>query len=119
MSGLGKGSLEDFPPSHREHPGRDVLQAMPPLQFHFPPWAPPHVRYCPVRSLYVAGISSRGPSFGQATHTHKLHTYAGTRVLIWRWAGVALYNRVFAQSIITHHHGVGGVFLPWAKGLGP
>ena len=31
-------------------------------------------QYWPRRSLYEGGISSRGPSFGRATHTHKLHT---------------------------------------------
>ena len=34
----------------------------------------PHHTYWLGRSLYEGGISSRGPSFGRATHTHKLDT---------------------------------------------
>ena len=32
-------------------------------------------------------------------------------------ARIALYNRLFARSIVTRRRGVGGVLLPWGKGL--
>ena len=32
---------------------------------------------------------------------------------------IALFNRLFAWSILTYRNGVRGVFLPWGKGLKP
>jgi len=52
-----------------------------------------------------------------SSHPHTQTSYAGTKELIQQGAGVALYNFLFARSIVTCRHGVGGVFLPWAKGL--
>ena len=43
---------------------------------------------------------------GAPPHLHTQTSYAGTRVLIRRRAGIALYNRLFAWSIITRRHGV-------------
>ena len=43
-------------------------------------------------------------------------SYAGTREFMRQRARVALYNRLFPQSIVTRRHGV-GVLLPWGKGL--
>jgi len=44
-------------------------------------------------------------------------SYAHTRALIRRRAGIAPYNRLFARSIVTRLRGVASVFLPWGKGL--
>jgi len=34
-----------------------------------------------------------------------------------RQVGIALYNCLFAWSIVTRHWGVRDIFLPWGKGL--
>jgi len=49
--------------------------------------------------------------------THTQTSYVGTRALIRPQAGIALYNCLFARSIVSRRCGVGGVFMPWGKGL--
>ena len=107
MPGPGKGPLEDYPPSHRERKGRDVLLAPPPLRFRFPPWALTHFMS---RALSLWGW--KGPLL-RSSHSHTQATYTGKRDLIRRQAQVALYNCLFARSIVTRRRGVGSVFLPW------
>ena len=69
------------------------------------------------RSLYEGGRNFfKGPLL-QLSHSHMQTKYAGTRELIWRWAGVACCNCLFAWSILTRCRSVGGVYLPWGKGL--
>ena len=58
----------------------------------------PRHTFWPRHTLYEGGISSKGPSFGRATHTNKLHT--GTSMLIWWRVGIALYICLFAESIL-------------------
>ena len=66
----------------------------------------------PGRHLYEGRMGTRGPS--PLAHTT---SYADTRAFMRRRARVALYNRLFAQSIVTPRCGVGGEIPPWGKGL--
>ena len=55
---------------------------------------------------------------GAPLHSHtQLHMQYGTRVFMWQRVRIALYNRLFARSIITCRRGVGGEIHPWGKGL--
>ena len=47
----------------------------------------------------------------------QLHMQVLHRAFMQRQARTALYNRLFALSIVTRYHGVGGILLPWGKGL--
>ena len=68
-------------PSKKQCPSQQMLQgsAFSPvsLSLTFLHW--PHFTYQPGCCFYEGGMSSRGPSFGRATHTNKLHRYTGTR----------------------------------------
>ena len=68
--------------------------------------------YRPGRILYEGRMGTRGPS--PPAHTT---SYAGTRAFMRRRVRIALYNCLFARSIITHCRGVVGEILPWGKGL--
>ena len=54
---------------------------------------------------------------GAPPHLHTQTSYAGTRALIRRWTRIALYNRLFARSIVTRCRGVGFILIPWGRGL--
>ena len=54
----------------------------------------------------------QGPS--SLTHTT---SNVGTREFMQQWVRVPLYICLFARSIVTRRRGIGGVFLPWGKGL--
>jgi len=72
----------------------------------------------PATCTGLGAVSMKVECFqGAPTHSHTQTPYAGTREFMWRRARVALYNRLFARSILTRHHGMGDVFLPWGKGL--
>ena len=60
------------------------------------------------RHLYEGGLGARGSSL--LTHTTP---YPIPR----RRSRIALYNRLFAQSIITRRRGMGYKIPPWGKGL--
>ena len=47
---------------------------------------------------------------GAPPHLHTQTSNAGTRALMRRRARIALYNHLFAQSIVTRHRSVRGVF---------
>jgi len=83
-----------------------------PHRFHFP--NEPHQMYWPGRYLYEGGMGTRGPSPLTLTTS-----YTGTKEFMRRWVPVmvSLYNRLFARSINTRRRGMGGIFLPWSKGL--
>ena len=70
--------------------------------------------YWPGRYLYEGGMGTRGPSPLTLTTS-----YTGTTEFMRWWVPVmvSLYNRLFARSINTRHRGMGGIFLPWSKGL--
>ena len=53
---------------------------------------------------------------GAPPQLHTQTSYAGTRALVWRRARIALYNRLFSRSIITHCRGMRSVSLPLGKG---
>ena len=72
----------------------------------------PRHTYRPGRSLYEGGMGTRGPF--PLTHTT---SNAGTRAFMLRRARIALYNRLYARSIVTHRRGVGGKIPLWGKGL--
>jgi len=65
--------------------------------------------------LKVGGHSRAPPSGELLSHTKT--SYPGTKEFMRRWARVARYNNLFTRFIITRRCGVGGVFLPWGKGL--
>ena len=75
----------------------------------------PHHTYWPGRSFYEVGISSRGPSFGGATHTHKLHMQG--LGIIHGSGRICLLQSSLLAVLYTRCHGVGGVFQLWGKGL--
>ena len=72
----------------------------------------PRHMYQPGHYLYEGGMGTRGPS--PLTDTT---SYAGTREFMRRQARVTHYNCLFARSIVTRRHGVGGVLIPGGKGL--
>jgi len=53
---------------------------------------------------------------GAPLHSHTT-SYAGTRAFMQRRVRIALYNRLFAQSIVTRRRGVCGEIPPWGKWL--
>ena len=74
------------------------------------PWAPPYV-------------TARAPSLWRRTGYKGLlssYTHNFIRILYpipRRRVRIALYNCLFARSIITHCHGLGYKIPPWGKGL--
>jgi len=54
---------------------------------------------------------------GAPLHSHTQTSYAGTRALMRHRARVALYNCLFARSIVALSSGVGDKIPPWGKGL--
>jgi len=52
---------------------------------------------------------------GAPIHSHTQTSYAGTRVFMWHRARVALYNRLFARSIVALCSGVGGKIPPMGQ----
>ena len=54
---------------------------------------------------------------GARLHSHIQTSYAGTRAIMRHRARVALYNRLFARSIVALCSGVGDKIPPWGKGL--
>ena len=75
----------------------------------------PRFTYRPGPCFHEGGMSSRGPSFGQDTHTHKLHMQGlGT---IHGGGLICPLQLSFLAVLYTCRHGVGGVFLSWGRGL--
>ena len=72
---------------------------------------PPHMSQ-PRRYLYEGRMGTRGPS--PLAHTT---SYAVTRAFMRHRARVALYNSLFARSIVGLCSGVGDKIPPWGKGL--
>ena len=68
--------------------------------------------YWPGHGFYEGVKGTRGPS--PLAHTT---SYADTRAFMRQRARVALYNRLFARSIVTCRRGVGVKIPPWGKGL--
>ena len=93
-----------------------MLQGPPLSGFKFLHGAQPYV---PARALSMKVDFLQGalPSVEPLTDTNFIRRYYGDWELILPRAGVACYNRLFSQSIVTRHRGVGGIFLPWGKGL--
>ena len=54
---------------------------------------------------------------GAPPHSHTQTSYTRTRDNTRRRVRVALYNRLFARSFITHRRGLGYKIPPWGKGL--
>ena len=101
------------PPSRPMYGGEGSL---PPIHRPIGGWrrgciGPRHT-YRPGQSLYEGRMGTRGPS--PLTHTT---SYLGTRAFMWWRVRIALYNLLFARSIVTRRRGVGGKILPWGKGL--
>jgi len=69
----------------------------------------------PGRSLYEGGISSRGLSLGQAFHTHKAYTQVLGSLHIGGL--VCLLQSSLLAVLYTRPRDVGGIFLPWGRGL--
>ena len=113
----GEGSL---PPIHRPTGGGGEAVEEPALRLalfirtlsDFTFLHGPRHMYWSGRCLYEGGMSSMGPSFVRATNICTQTIYPGIRVHIRRWARIAIYNRIFARSIVTRCRGVRGVFLP-------
>ena len=70
------------------------------------PWARRMLR--PGRHLYEGGLGTRGPS--PLTHTTPYPIPRGR-------SRIALYNRLFTQSIVTRRRGMGYKIPSWGKGL--
>jgi hypothetical protein len=52
---------------------------------------------------------------GAPLHSHTQTSYAGTRAFMRHRARVALYNRLFARSIVALCSGVGDKIPPWGE----
>ena len=67
----------------------------------------------PGHHLYEGGL---GTLQGAPLHSHTETTYAGTRALMRHRVRVALYNRLFARSIVALYSGVGDKIPHVGKG---